>query len=103
MNARQVAIVVVIVLFGALTAVPLHQYGYFGIFTLLLANSATIQVSVDLVIALSLLAIWIWSDATERGISPLPFIVITALAGSFGPLLYFFRRSGLPEVASVNR
>jgi hypothetical protein len=92
MNAKQIAILTVIVLFGALTVVPLYQHGYLGIFTLLLANSATIQVSVDLVIALALLAIWIWSDARERGISPLPYLVITVLAGSFGPLLYFFRR-----------
>lgn len=103
MNARQIAILRVMVLFGGLTAVPLYHYGYFGIFTLLLDNSATIQVSADLVIALSMLAIWIWSDAEKRGISPHPYIVITVLAGSFGPLLYFFRRYGLPEATADGR
>lgn len=93
MSSKQIAILVVLVLFGALTCVPLYEYGYFGIFDLLRANSATIQVSVDLVIALTLLCILIWSDARQRGIAPLPFVVLTVLTGSFGPLLYFFRRS----------
>jgi hypothetical protein len=102
MNPKQVAILVVILLFGALTCVPLYEYGYFGIFELVLANSATVQVSVDPVIALSLLCVWIWSDAKECGISPVPFILITVLTGSFGPLLYFFRRSGLRHAVAAS-
>lgn len=97
MNSKQIAIVSVIVAFGALTIVPLYEYGYLGLLRLALANSATVQVFVDLVIALTLFLLWMWPDAKQRGISPVPYLVITLLLGSFGPLLYLFRRFGSAE------
>ena len=100
MNAKQIAVLGVIVGFGLLTIVPIYQYGYFGLFSLALANSATVQVSVDLVIALALFMLWMWPDAKKRDISPVPYVIITLVLGSFGPLLYLFRRFGLDEDVS---
>ena len=31
-------------------------------------------------------------DARDRGVSPLPYLVLTALFGSVGPLAYLIRR-----------
>jgi hypothetical protein len=99
MNAKQMTVLGVMVAFGALTVVPVYQYGLSGFFDQVLANSASIQVLVDLVIALTLFLLWMFPDARRHGISPVPYVVITVLAGSFGPLLYLFKRFGLPEAA----
>jgi hypothetical protein len=42
----------------------------------------------DLVIALTLVMIWLWRDARTGGRNPWPWIGLTLIAGSFGPLLY---------------
>ena len=94
MNWRQTLILTVIVLFGAYSLVPVYQFGYGGVFRESFANSATTQVSLDLIIALSLICTWMWADARQNGWSPIPFIIITVVAGSFGPLLYLLRRLG---------
>jgi hypothetical protein len=47
---------------------------------------------VDLVIMLSLFAVWMWSDARERGASAVPYLIVTALFGGAGPLLYLLVR-----------
>ena len=46
----------------------------------------------DLLIALSLVSVWIWQDARAHDTSPWPYLIITALTGSIGPLLYLLRR-----------
>lgn len=97
MNAKQVSVVLVLVAFSALSVVPVYHYGYVGTFRLSLANSATIQVSTDLVIALTLVLIWMWQDSREREIPFVPYLLITVFAGSFGPLLYLLRRLGRPD------
>ncbi|MBK8018852.1 MAG: DUF2834 domain-containing protein [Betaproteobacteria bacterium] len=79
-------------LFGALSAVALWQHGYVAIFAMQFQNAATAQVLADLVIALSLVMIWLWQDARTRGRNPGPWIVATALLGSFGPLGYLLTR-----------
>lgn len=44
--------------------------------------------SVDLVIALFIGAWWIWRDARSRGVSPWPYVLLTAFTGSVGLLAY---------------
>jgi hypothetical protein len=72
-------------LFGALTAAALWQHGYWGIFEPQLRSFGGAQVLVDLVIALVLVLVWMWHDAKARGRNIWPWIVLTLLAGSFGP------------------
>ena len=46
---------------------------------------------VDLLIALLMAVAFMWRHATARGISPLPYAVLTLLTGSIGVLIYLVR------------
>jgi hypothetical protein len=78
--------------FGALTAVALTHHGYFGIFALPFQTWGGMQVLADLVIALTLVLVWMWHDARATGRNVWPWIVATLAFGSFGPLLYLLTR-----------
>ena len=80
--------------FLGLTAYAVSQYGYLGFFDAVMANSATTTAVVDLLIALSLVVVWMWRDARERGVSPLFYLILTVTLGSVGPLLYLVQRAG---------
>jgi hypothetical protein len=94
MNAKQLGLSLVLADFVGLEAYAVYQYGYVGVFEAVLANGATTVAFVDLVIALGLVSVWLWQDARGRGISPLPYLALTAALGSVGPLLYLIRREG---------
>jgi len=97
MNKKQWLLAIVLANFSILNAYVLYQYGYGGFVDLVMANAATIACLVDLTIALSLIAIWMWNDAKARGISALPYLAITLVLGSIGPLLYLLRIAGRRE------
>jgi hypothetical protein len=78
--------------FGLLSVLAVMEHGAVGIFQHQLANLAGMQVLADLVIALAFFLVWMWQDAKKRGVSPWPWLVLTLLAGSFGPLIYFIVR-----------
>ncbi len=99
MNGKQIALSVVLADFAALTAYAVYQYGYLGVFAILMANSATWLAIVDLTIALTMVLAWMWNDARERGTSFVPYAVLTLVFGSVGPLLYLIRRFGNETVA----
>jgi hypothetical protein len=63
--------------------------GLAGIFAAIAHSYGAIQIFADLVIALTLVMVWMWRDAKSSGRNIWPWIVITLAAGSFGPLLYF--------------
>ena len=94
MNAKQLGLEAVLIGFVAFTGYVVYQHGYIGIFEQSTANAATIQVFLDLVIALSLVLVWMWQDARKQEISPLPYVILTLTLGSIGPLLYLIRRFG---------
>ncbi|MBX9652521.1 DUF2834 domain-containing protein [bacterium] len=91
---------IVLVLFGALTAVALYQHGYWGIVAPHFQSTGAGQVFADLVIALVLVLIWIWKDARALGRNPWPWVFATLALGSFGPLVYLLTRQPSPEVTS---
>jgi hypothetical protein len=95
MKTKTTLIALVLVTFAAATAYAVHQHGYLGFFDLVLANSATQVVLFDLCIALTMVCVWMWRDARDEGLSPLPYLGLTLLLGSIGPLLYLLRRDVL--------
>jgi len=99
MNVKQIGIGIVLADFVALTAYAVWRYGYTAFFGVAVMNAITIQLSIDLVIALSLVSLWMLRDARARGTSALPYLVVTLFLGSIGPLLYLFRRAAAEEPA----
>lgn len=84
--------VAVLLAFGALSAAALLQHGYLGIFLTPLQTLAGAQVLADLVIALTLVLVWLVPDARAQGRNPWPWVVATLALGSFGPLVYLLTR-----------
>lgn len=99
MSNRMLALAAIIVAFGALTTIALIDVGYFGIFEPHFQSWGGAQVFADLLIMCLLGCIWMFNDARERGVSAWPFIILTLVAGSFGPLLYLVAR----ELRSTSR
>jgi hypothetical protein len=87
-TAARIGIGLVLLAFADLNAYVVWQYGYVGFLQLVMANAATVAAFVDLTIALLLVTVWMWRDASRRGINFLPYVALTAVAGSIGPLLY---------------
>jgi hypothetical protein len=92
MSGRFVALATVILLFGVLTALALMDVGYFGILRPHFQSWGGAQVFTDLVIVCVLSCIWMGVDSRQSGLNPWPFVAITIVAGSFGPLLYLAAR-----------
>jgi hypothetical protein len=92
MNGRVIALGIVIVAFGVLTTLALLDVGFWGILAPHFQSWGGAQVFTDLVIACLLACIWMVQDAPKRGLPAWPFVVITLIAGSFGPLLYLLLR-----------
>ena len=77
--------------FSVLSAIAVSRHGYWGILEPHFQSFGAAQVLADLVIALSLFIVWLWHDAKATGRNPWPWIVLTLVAGSFGPLIYLLR------------
>ncbi len=82
----------VIVGFGILTALTLAKVGVMGIVEPHLTTWGGAQVFFDLVIVCTLACIWMVQDGRARGVNAWPFVVLTLMAGSFGPLAYLVKR-----------
>lgn len=85
-------IAVTLMLFGALTAVALERHGYWGILAPHFQSFGAGQVFADLVIALTLVMVWMVRDAKATGRTVWPWIVATLALGSFSPLVYLLTR-----------
>lgn len=92
MNAKQIILGLVLLDFTGLTAYAVYSYGLVGFFDAVTANVATVCAFADLMIALSLIVVWMWQDARDRGWSPIPYVLLTLGLGSIGPLVYLIRR-----------
>jgi len=104
MSTRFVLLIVVTALFGVLSALALMDVGFWGILEPHFQSWGGGQVLADLVILALLSCFWMRNDARERGGNAWPFVAITLIAGSFGPLLYLVLRelrSGARKPASA--
>lgn len=79
---------IVLALFGALSAVALWHHGYWGLFEPHFKTVGAGQVLADLVIAVTLAMVWMWHNAKATGRNVWPWLALSLVAGSFGPLLY---------------
>ena len=87
MNRRTIALVLLIP-FVALTGYAVMEVGYLGIFDYHRHSPAGWQVFADLVIACLLILMWLVPEAKKAGRNPWPWVVLTLLTGTIGPLLY---------------
>ncbi len=85
---QRIVLTTTIALFGALTAAALWQTGFTGILDWHVKSLGGGQVLADLVIAVVLAMVWMWHDAKATGRNVWPWLALSLLAGSFGPLLY---------------
>ncbi len=92
MTIKPVLVFCILLPFSLLSAYAMWEVGYMGIFTSSFDNWGTVQVLCDLVIVCLLAIIWMINDARSRGINAWPYVVVTVLAGSFGPLFYLLKR-----------
>jgi hypothetical protein len=100
MNKIQILLGLVLAVFSFETAWAVSQLGYVGFFEQLLSSFAGGLVLFDLVIALSLVMVWMWRDAAQRGATVWPYLVLTLALGSVGPLSYLIvRESALRSAA----
>ena len=97
MNRKQWLLAFVLFDFCALNLYVMSQYGLGDMIALVTANAVTVLAFVDLTIALSLITVWMWNDARDRGISVLPYVAVTLLLGSIGPLIYLIRTGASTE------
>ncbi len=77
---------------GVLSALALADVGYFGIIKPHFLSWGGAQVFADLSVLAIMACVWMVRDAPAHGLSAWPFIGITIVAGSFGPLLYLVAR-----------
>ncbi|HSB24562.1 MAG TPA: hypothetical protein VLE94_15790 [Burkholderiaceae bacterium] len=59
-----------------------------GFYEQILSGPAGWQIFADIAIALSMVLVWIWRDATASGRRFWPCALLTLALGSIGPLLY---------------
>ena len=88
---KRIFLLLALIPFSVLSAIALWRHGYWGILEPHFQSFGAAQVLADLVIALSLFIVWLWHDAKATGRNPWPWIVLTLVAGSFGPLVYLLR------------
>ncbi|WP_293387684.1 DUF2834 domain-containing protein [Nevskia sp.] len=100
MNLPRPILFAILLPFSILSAYALKEVGYLGIFTAHF-HPAGLQVLTDLVIALTLVMVWMVGDARARGVTVWPYIVATLALGSFGPLAYLLVRGSASNALPV--
>ena len=92
MTLRRFLFAALLVDFLALTGWAIWKMGLMAIFALAVSSPGAILISVDLCVALTMACGFMWVDAKEQGINPVPFVLLTLGTGSAGPLAYMVRR-----------
>lgn len=92
MTIRLGFLLLVILGFGAFTAKVLWEVGFWGILEPHFRNWGPAQVFTDLVIMALVACGLIVEDARRRGVAAWPYVALTLVAGSFGPLIYLVKR-----------
>ena len=93
MNIRLFSVIAVFVVFSIYSAVIVLDHGYTGFIELALTGGWAMQVFIDLCIALTLFAIWMFGDAKERSLPFWPYFITILTLGSIGALAYLVHRT----------
>ena len=88
LTKEQIGAIIGVVVLGIITIFALIEGGLGGFLDGITHSWATIQIYVDLVIAILFLIVWMWRDAKTTGRNPWPWIVLALIIGSFSPLIY---------------
>lgn len=92
MTARGFLVAVVLIAFIGFTSLIIAEHGFVGFFRELLSSSVGVQVFCDLAIALCLVLSWMRTDARTNRLPFVPYLTVTLVAGSIGPLAYLLHR-----------
>ncbi|MCG8424830.1 MAG: DUF2834 domain-containing protein [Proteobacteria bacterium] len=86
---KRFLVAVVLVDFAILTGYAVVVTGLSGLIDLLASGDLWVyQLTFDFLISLGIAVAWMIGDARKRGVSWRPYLVLTLLLGSIGPLLY---------------
>jgi hypothetical protein len=95
--AMRALLTVITAAFTAITVAIMLRTGLIGFYQQLLASPAAWQTLMDVTVALGLVLAWMWQDARRHGRAFWPWVPVTLLLGSLGPLLYLIRRPPQPS------
>lgn len=98
---KKIALALALAGFLWMTLVVLNEHSYLGFLLSAGANSATRLMSLDIILSLGLITIWMIIDARQRHASFLPFVAVTALFGVAGPLAYLAMREQARRIQRV--
>jgi hypothetical protein len=92
MNFRLFLLADVLLLFLGYTLWVIATVGYADFFRQALSTPVGIQLVIDLVLSLTLALTWMRGDAKTSGVPFAPYLVVTLVLGSAGPLGYLVHR-----------
>ena len=92
-TTQRTLLLVVLIAFSGLTAVALIEDGLRGTLEAITFNWASLQIYCDLVLAVSVICVWMFRDARCRGWNPWPWIAAAFVVGMFSPLTYLLFRA----------
>lgn len=85
-------LVLLLAAFSIFSTVLVIDEGYLGFLRLAGREPWALQMLVDLAIACSVFAGWMWRDAAARGLRAWPWLLLILTLGSIGVLGYLVRR-----------
>ncbi len=89
---RLAAAIIAFVAFTTYTLWVMAQDGILGFLELAGREPWGLQLLADLLVMLTLFAIWVHQDAKKRGVAAWPWVVATLTLGSMGALAYLVHR-----------
>lgn len=93
MKLRLFSLVAVLAVFAIYSTTVVLENGYTGFVGLAMSGAWATQIFIDLCIALTLFAFWMFGDAKGRGIPAWPYLIAILTTGSIGALAYLIHRT----------
>lgn len=93
--ARFVVALVAFLAFTLYSAEVTLTHGYLAFLDVPLRGGWALQITLDLVVAASVAALWLVPDAKRHGLPAWPFLAMLPFLGSIGLLAYLATREGM--------